>query len=147
MPRAGLDPAAVVAAGADLADEVGFAEFTMAQLADMVGVRTPSLYKHIDSQDDLGRRIAVLALTEAGEAVGTAIQGLAGRDALGAIRGEHDDHLAAHAVRLRDPADLESGRTGTGTSRRSRRRPPRRRAPRLRPRRCAPPAPSAHGDR
>lgn len=99
MPRAGLDPNAVVAAGADLADEVGFADFTMAQLAERVGVRTPSLYKHIDSQDDLGRRIAVLALTEAGEAVGTAIQGLAGRDA-----------LAAAARALRDFAIEHPGR-------------------------------------
>jgi AcrR family transcriptional regulator len=74
----------VVAAGADLADEVGFTELTMGRLAERVGVRTPSLYKHIASQEDLNRRIAVLALTEASAAVGTAIQGLSGRDALGA---------------------------------------------------------------
>jgi AcrR family transcriptional regulator len=99
VPRAGLDPTAVVAAGADLADEVGFTGFTMAQLAERVGVRTPSLYKHVSSQDDLSRRIAVLALTEAGEVMGAAIQGLAGRDALGA---------AAHA--LRDFAIQHPGR-------------------------------------
>lgn len=90
MPRAGLDTPSVVAAGAALADEVGFAELTMAQVAERVGVRTPSLYKHVASQADLQKRIAVLALTEASEAIGTAIQGLSGRDALGA---------AAHALR------------------------------------------------
>ncbi|GAB3458095.1 TetR/AcrR family transcriptional regulator [Streptomonospora sediminis] len=84
MPRAGLDPAAVVAAGADIADEVGAANLTMGLLAERVGVRTPSLYKHVGGQDDLNRRIAVLALSQAAEAVGGAVQGCAGRDALAA---------------------------------------------------------------
>ncbi|MFJ4926612.1 TetR/AcrR family transcriptional regulator [Streptomyces sp. NPDC088736] len=82
MPRAGLDPSAVVEAGAALADEVGFANLTMGLLAERVGVRTPSLYKHVGGQEDLNRRIAVLALSEAADAVGSAVQGYAGRDAL-----------------------------------------------------------------
>ena len=84
MPRAGLDPAAVAAAGAALADEVGFASLTMGSLAERLGVRTPSLYKHIGGQGDLNRRIAALALSEAADAVGAAVQGYAGRDALAA---------------------------------------------------------------
>ena len=84
MPRAGLAPATVVAAGAALADEVGLARLTMGLLAERVGVRTPSLYKHVASQDDLNRRIAALALNEAADAVGGAVQGLAGPDALAA---------------------------------------------------------------
>lgn len=84
MPRAGLDPAAVVTAGAALADEVGLANLTMGLLAERVGVRTPSLYKHVGGQKDLNRRIAALALREAADAVGDAVQGYAGRDALAA---------------------------------------------------------------
>lgn len=84
MPRAGLDPAAVVAAGAALADEVGHAHLTMGLLAERVGVRTPSLYKHVGGQDDLNRRIATLALGETADAVGAAVQGYAGREALAA---------------------------------------------------------------
>ena len=99
MPRAGLDPAAVVAAGAALADEVGFAELTMSELAERVGVRTPSLYKHVASQDDLNRRIAALALAEAGEAIGEAIQGRAGRDALGAAAGALREFVLTHPGR------------------------------------------------
>ncbi|MCZ2813775.1 WHG domain-containing protein [Modestobacter sp. VKM Ac-2979] len=90
MPRAGLDRAAVVAAGAALADEVGFTGLTMGGLAERLGVRTPSLYKHVNSQEDLNRQIAALALAEAAEAVGAATQGRSGRDALAA---------AAHAFR------------------------------------------------
>lgn len=99
MPRAGLDPAAVVAAGAALADEVGFTGLTMGGLAERVGVRTPSLYKHVAGQDDLVRRIAALALDEAGAAVGAAIQGLAGRDALAAAARAFRDYVLAHPGR------------------------------------------------
>ncbi|MFE7033800.1 TetR/AcrR family transcriptional regulator [Streptomyces sp. NPDC057621] len=74
----------MVAAGAALADEVGLGRLTMGLLAERLGVRTPSLYKHVGGQDDLNRRIAALAMSEAADAVGGAVQGYAGRDALGA---------------------------------------------------------------
>ena len=84
MPRAGLDPAAVTGAGAVLADEVGFARLSMSLVAERLGVRTPSLYKHVSSQSDLAHRIAVLAADELGEAMGRAVQGRAGSEALAA---------------------------------------------------------------
>jgi AcrR family transcriptional regulator len=99
VPRAGLDPAAVVAAGAALADEVGFAALSMGQLAERVGVRTPSLYKHVVNQEDLNRRIAALALAEAADAVGAATQGRAGRDALAAAARAFRDFVLTHPGR------------------------------------------------
>jgi AcrR family transcriptional regulator len=99
VPRVGLDPTAVVAAGAALADEVGFAGLTMGQLAERVGVRTPSLYKHVANQEDLNRRIAALALAEAADAVGAAIQGRAGRDALAAAAHAFRDFVLTHPGR------------------------------------------------
>jgi AcrR family transcriptional regulator len=99
VPRAGLDPTAVVAAGAALADEVGFAALSMGQLAERVGVRTPSLYKHVANQNDLNRRIAALALAEAADAVGTATQGRAGRDALAAAAHAFRDFVLTHPGR------------------------------------------------
>jgi AcrR family transcriptional regulator len=110
VPRTGLDPAAVVAAGAALADEVGFTGLTMSRLAERVGVRTPSLYKHIAGQDDLNRRIAALALAEAADAIGVAIQGRAGRDALGAAAYALRDFVLAHPGRYA----ATIGRTPTG---------------------------------
>ena len=65
MPRAGLTGDDVVAAAAALADEVGFAGLTMGLLADRLGVRTPSLYKHVSSLADLQHRVATLALSRA----------------------------------------------------------------------------------
>jgi AcrR family transcriptional regulator len=99
VPRAGLDPTAVVAAGAALADEVGFAALSMGQLAERVGVRTPSLYKHVANQDDLNRRIAALALAEAADTVGAATQGRAGRDALAAAAHAFRDFVLTHPGR------------------------------------------------
>ena len=82
MPRAGLTPAAVTAAGADLADEIGLEHLSMGLLAERLGVRTPSLYKHVEGLGDLTHRIAVLAMTELADAVRDATQGRAGSEAL-----------------------------------------------------------------
>ncbi|MFF4243591.1 TetR/AcrR family transcriptional regulator [Streptomyces sp. NPDC001822] len=89
----------MVAAAAELADEIGFSELTMGRLAERLGVRAPSLYKHITSQDDLHRRIAALAFDQAAEAIGTAIQGRAGRDALAAAAGALRDLVLTHPGR------------------------------------------------
>lgn len=109
MPRAGLDPGIVVAGAAALADEIGLANVTMTLVAERLGVRSPSLYKHIDGQADLSRRIAALALTELGDALQEALQGLAGRDALAAaartIRGFVVAHPGRYAATIRITAD------------------------------------------
>jgi AcrR family transcriptional regulator len=107
VPRAGLDPAAVVVAGAALADEVGFPALSMGRLAERLDVRTPSLYKHVASQEDLHRRIAALALAEAADAVGTATQGRAGRDALAAAAHAFRDFVLAHPGRYAATVGVE----------------------------------------
>jgi AcrR family transcriptional regulator len=84
MPKSRLTPASVTEAGAALVDEIGFASLSMGLLAERLGVKTPSLYKHVSSQADLAHRIAVLAMTEVSEAIRDAIQGRAGSDALAA---------------------------------------------------------------
>ena len=108
MPRAGLSRPAVVAAAAELADEVGWERLTLAALAGRVGVRLPSLYKHIDSLDGLRRDIAVLAVTELGAAVSDAAVGRAGGDGLravaGAYRGYAQRHPGRYAATVRAPA-------------------------------------------
>ena len=85
MPRAGLNGRDVVAAAAGLADETGYAGLTMGLLAERLGVRTPSLYKHVGGLDDLQHQLATLAMTEVGEVIRDAVQGLAGADALAAL--------------------------------------------------------------
>ncbi|WP_430787934.1 TetR/AcrR family transcriptional regulator [Actinoplanes sp. G11-F43] len=108
MPRAGLAPASVIAAGADLADEVGLAGLTMGLLAERVGVRTPSLYKHVDSLDTLRRGIAVQAKRELGAALARAAVGRSGGAALHAFAAAYRrwalDHPGRYAATVRAPA-------------------------------------------
>jgi AcrR family transcriptional regulator len=97
-----LAPAVVTAAGAALADEIGLDHLSMGLLADRLGVKTPSLYKHVDSLAELNHRIAVLALTEVGDAIRDATQGRAGSDALvaaaQAMRSFVKDHRGRYAA-------------------------------------------------
>jgi AcrR family transcriptional regulator len=108
VPRAGLAPAAVIAAGAALADEVGFEGLTMGLLAERVGVRTPSLYKHVESLDALRRGIAVQAKRELATALARACVGLSGPDAVHAFADAYRswvlDHPGRHAATIRPAA-------------------------------------------
>jgi AcrR family transcriptional regulator len=99
MPRQGLTTEEVVAAAAGTADEVGYANLTLALLAQRLGIRPPSLYKHVDGLGDLQHRIATLALTELGEVMRDAGLGVAGRDALGALATAFRRYCAAHPGR------------------------------------------------
>ena len=47
-----------------MADEVGLSRLTLAALADLLGVRQPSLYKHIDGMDALQRGLSIRAKNE-----------------------------------------------------------------------------------
>jgi AcrR family transcriptional regulator len=99
VPRAGLATASVVTAGAEIADEIGFHGLTMGLLAERLGVRTPSLYKHVDGLADLQHRIATLAVEQMGEAIREAMQGKAGGDALRAFAMASRAFVAEHPGR------------------------------------------------
>ena len=109
MPRAGLGPASVTEAAAALADEVGFAGLSMGLLAERLGVKTPSLYKHVASQADLSHRIAVLAMDELADVIRDAIQGRSGKEAL--VAGAH----AMRAYVQRHPGRYAAGNAAVVT--------------------------------
>jgi AcrR family transcriptional regulator len=99
MPRAGLSTAAVVAAAADIADAEGLDGLTLARLAAAVGVRTPSLYNHVGSLDDVRRGIALVGLREIGDALRDAAVGRARDDALVAMAHAYRAYARAHPGR------------------------------------------------
>src|SRR5450755_2971905 len=77
LPRAGLRPADVVRAAAEVADELGYQHLALGLVAERLGVRAPSLYKHVAGLGDLQRQLATLAMTELGDAIAAAAAGLA----------------------------------------------------------------------
>ncbi|WP_326688340.1 TetR/AcrR family transcriptional regulator [Streptomyces sp. NBC_01795] len=102
MGRAGLTVERIVAAAADLADEVGLDKVTLSALARGFGVKDASLYSHINGLDDLRTRIAVLAAGEMTDRIGAAVVGRAGKDAMiafaHAYRGYALDHPGRYAA-------------------------------------------------
>lgn len=108
MPRAGLSQVRVVAEAEVVADEVGLSNLTLATVAGRLGVRIPSLYKHIDGLDGLHRDLAVRAKTELADVLRRAAVGRAGTDALQAIavayRRWAQAHPGRYAATLRAPA-------------------------------------------
>ena len=113
MPRAGLNTDRVVAAAAELADEVGPDRLTLSALAARLGVRQPSLYKHVASLDALQQLIAMRGKAEFGDALGRAAIGLARDDAVVAMarawRAWAHDHPGRYQIAQRAPAPGDTG--------------------------------------
>ncbi|MGA2828183.1 MAG: TetR-like C-terminal domain-containing protein [Streptosporangiaceae bacterium] len=108
MPRAGLNTDRVVAEAAELADEAGPDHLTLAALAARLGVRQPSLYKHVASLDSLRQLIAKRAKAEFADVLGRAAIGRARDDALVAMahawRAWALDHPGRYQIGQRAPA-------------------------------------------
>ncbi|MEV0474091.1 TetR-like C-terminal domain-containing protein [Streptomyces prunicolor] len=107
MARAGLTADRVVAAAADLADEVGFENVSLSALARGFGVKDASLYSHVRNLQDLRTRVAFLAGGELIGRIAVAVAGRTGREALGAFADayrayalEHPGRYAATQIRV-----------------------------------------------
>jgi AcrR family transcriptional regulator len=96
MPRAGLDSEAVVTAAAKLADDEGLERLTLARLAAVLGIRTPSLYAHVDGLGDLRTRLATRGARELAATLQAAAAGRSGGDALRAVAGAYRAYAHAH---------------------------------------------------
>lgn len=114
--RAGLTIESLTLSAAQLADEVGFEQVTVSEVARRVGVKPASLYSHLRGSDDLRGRVSVLALTELGDRLSIALAGRSGRDALDALvavmRSYAQDHPGrwhATQVRITTPAAGPAG--------------------------------------
>jgi AcrR family transcriptional regulator len=99
VPRAGLDPAAVVAAAADLADAQGLEAVTLSRVAAELGVKPPSLYNHVEGRDGLVRGIALLGLGELAATLREAAVGRSGDEALLAAAGAYRAYVKQHPGR------------------------------------------------
>ena len=114
MPRAGLNQTRVIEQAEQIADEGGLANLTLAALAQRLGVRQPSLYKHIDGINGLQRSIAGRAKAELAATFDRAAVGQAGADAITSTSNacwtwalEHPRRYAA-AQRASTPGDTKT---------------------------------------
>ncbi|MGA8679091.1 MAG: TetR-like C-terminal domain-containing protein [Acidimicrobiales bacterium] len=99
MPRAGLSEDRVVEEAERLADEVGLARLTLAALAERLGVRQPSLYKHITGMEGLQRSIAIRAQVELTDVLARAAVGRWREDAIVAMAHAYRDWAHKHPGR------------------------------------------------
>ncbi|KUN67882.1 TetR family transcriptional regulator [Streptomyces canus] len=100
MARVGLTTERLVRAGAELADEVGFDQVIVSELARRFGVKVASLYSHVKNSQDLKTRIALFALEELADLSADAVAGRAGKDALTAFANVYRDYAHAHPGRV-----------------------------------------------
>ena len=108
VARAGLSTTIVVRAAGELADEVGFDQLTLSALAQRLGVKQPTLYKHVDGTASLHRAMAFVAKRELADVMRRSAVGKAGGDALRAIAEAYRQWAVAHpgsyAATVRAPA-------------------------------------------
>jgi len=107
--QVGLDHDAVIAAAAELVDERGLDALTLAALAARLGIRSQSLYAHVDGLDGLVRDLALSSVRLLGEELRSSVIGRSGRAALEAIADAYRRFAATHpgmyASTIRDPGD------------------------------------------
>ena len=96
MPRRGLDREQVVDAAVAIADADGLEAVTLARVAAELGVRSPSLYNHVDGRPDLLRAMALRGVRELAAALREAAVGRSGADALSAAAHAYRDYATAH---------------------------------------------------
>jgi AcrR family transcriptional regulator len=86
----------VVAAGRQLLEEEGAEALTMRRLAERVGIRAPSLYKHLPDKAALEAAIIAAGLEEAAAAFETAVQGAGAGGGLAALAGAYRRFALEH---------------------------------------------------
>jgi AcrR family transcriptional regulator len=86
--RIGLTKADVLSTAAAIVDEQGTEALTLSRLAERLGVRSQSLYAHVDGLSGLRRDLILYALNLQAVRVGRSVMAKSGRDALMAVMNE-----------------------------------------------------------
>ena len=91
-----------------IVEEEGVEALTMRRLADRLGVKAPSLYKHVNGLEGLRRELAVLGMRELAARLSKAAMGRTGHSALGAVshayRAFATDRPGLYAATMRAPS-------------------------------------------
>ena len=99
MARPGLTRGRLALVGAELADDVGFEQVTISEVARRCEVRVASLYSHVADSADLRTLITLLALDESADRAAAELAGRAGREALAGLATAYRDYAREHPGR------------------------------------------------
>lgn len=97
MFHKGLDKNQIINSAKNLIEEQGFSSFSMRLLAENLGVKTASLYAHIESMDALLTDVGLAALNEQKEYALKQIGAKSGDDALNAYARAYRKFAKEHA--------------------------------------------------
>ena len=91
--RRGLDKETVVIAAAELVNAEGMGALSLSRLAKDLGVRTPSLYNHVDGLPGLRRELALHNVQQLGERLANAAIGKSGPQGLRALAQAYREYI------------------------------------------------------
>ena len=94
--KAGLDKDIILKTAADLADAEGIANVTLKALAEKLGVKPPSLYKHINGLKELNKALMLYGWKSLEKKVTRAAVGKSKEDAIRAIFYAYRDYVKEH---------------------------------------------------
>ena len=94
--KAGLSEDVLVQAAVDLIDEEGIGSLSLLRLAERLGVRSPSLYKHISGLDGLHQGIALWGARDLGRRMSRSAVGKSGDEAVLAIAQAYREFAKDH---------------------------------------------------
>ena len=89
--------AAVIQAASDIADKDGLNNVSLKVVAERLNIRTPSLYNHIDSLEDLLREIAHSGMRAMNESMTQAAIGKTGDVAIKSVGIEYLNYMIKHS--------------------------------------------------
>lgn len=117
-PRIGLDITTLLQAATEIADTQGMNEVTLASLAKKLGIRSPSLYNHIEGLEDLRKKLAIHGLQLLHSGLVKATFEKSGDEALFALADAYVSFARTHpglyqaTLRAPDVQDVEAQKLG-----------------------------------
>ncbi len=96
MARAGLTTEGVVGVAAELVDTEGLGALSLSALADRLGVKTPSLYNHVDGLPGLRMLLTLHGIDVLTESLRSATMGREGSAAIRRLAGAYRDFALDH---------------------------------------------------
>lgn len=113
MFHKGLNKEVLIEVSKELIEENGIAAFSMRALAERLGVKTASLYAHIESMDVLFTEVGLSALNDQKAAQLAAIEGKDGDAAVFALAERYRTFAKAHAALYQLIMQMPMGRNET----------------------------------